>query len=113
MKLTMAQPKGTTHWKIELQMDLNVEELGVRTSDASLTLLTSNSFQLVPLSNNDFQVQRVENMAKKYNKILYSKARKTSQSNTISKTGKIFNQMTLEKYPVGDTPALQKSPHAN
>ena len=57
MKLTMAQPKGTTHWKIELQMDLNVEELGVRTSDASLTLLTSNSFQLVPLSNNDFQVQ--------------------------------------------------------
>ena len=40
MKLTIPQPSGTTHWKLGLLMDQNVENLHVRTSDASMTRLT-------------------------------------------------------------------------
>lgn len=54
MKLTIPQPSGTTHWKLGLLMDQNVENLHVRTSDASMTRLTEDTVLLEPLANNDF-----------------------------------------------------------
>ena len=49
MKLTIPQPSGTTHWKLGLQMDQNVEKLHVRTSDASMTRLTKVTHALTQL----------------------------------------------------------------
>ena len=54
MTLTIPQPEGTTHWKLGLQMDTNVEELGMRTSEASRTFLDSYTIELRPLSNHEF-----------------------------------------------------------
>lgn len=54
MKLTIPQPSGTTHWKLGLQMDQNVEKLHVRTSDASMTRLNKDTVLLEPLAKNDF-----------------------------------------------------------
>ena len=60
MTLTIPQPEGTTHWKLGLQMDTNVQDLHVRTSDASMTILEKDTIELEPLSNNDFNVKEIK-----------------------------------------------------
>ena len=61
MTLTIPQPEGTTHWKVELQMDQNVQELHVRTSDASMTVHNEDSvILLLPLADHNFKTNQTE-----------------------------------------------------
>ena len=60
MTLTIPQPEGTTHWKLGLQMDTNVQDMHVRTSDASMTILDEDTIELEPLSNNDFNAKEIK-----------------------------------------------------
>ena len=66
MTLTIPQPEGTTHWKLVLQMDTNVEELGMRTSEASMTYVDSDTIELRPLSNHDFTVSKQANITMEF-----------------------------------------------
>ena len=60
MTLTIPQAEGNTHWKLVLQMDQNIRVLHTRTSDASMTILEDDTFELRPLANNDFKAPNVE-----------------------------------------------------